>query len=121
MDDPGAYRLELVRSLEIEFGEVIGYPPDLVPSGEVAVVYPDDPYIEPGTYCDWIAYLSVVVFYGRTNEEEAIVRAEATVLKVTQAAHRAGATYEGMSYRPINVGGVDYLTAVHEIIFNKEG
>lgn len=121
MQDPGDYRRQLITALESEFDEVIGFPPDLVPSGEVAIVYPDDPYLESGTYCDWVAHMSVVVFYGRTNEEEALDRAEETAIKVMSAALVAGATWEGMAYRPINVGGVDYLTAIHEIIFNKEG
>jgi len=119
--DPGAYRTALAVELGHSFEEVIGFPPDIVPSGEVAVIYPDDPYIEPGTYCDWRVYLSVVVFYGRTNEEEALDRAEETVVAVSSAVHAAGGSYRGMSYRPINIGGTDYLAAVHEIVFNEEG
>ncbi len=119
--DPGAYRAALAVELGHSFEEVIAFPPDLVPSGEVAVIYPDDPYIEPGTYCEWTAYLSVVVFYSRTNEEEALDRAEETVELVAAATNAAGGSYKGMSYRPINIGGTDYLAAVHEIVFNEEG
>jgi hypothetical protein len=121
MPAPGEYRIKLLAELEKEFDEVIGYPPDLIPSGETVVIYPDDPYIEHGGgYCDWIVRLSVVVFYGRAVEDEALRRAEGTVEKVEAAVREAGGTYREMAYRPINIGGVDYLAAVHPVTFNEE-
>lgn len=98
---------------------IVPNPVDVVPSIPAIVIYPDDPYVTPGTVCDFEVNVQIAVFQTRMNDRDSLDIAIDTLAGIESAIGGAGGAWQQMNLQPTEIGGVQYLAALHSAIMYR--
>lgn len=109
---------DLAAALAVEFPDmtIVDHPVEQVPGIPSMVIYPDDPYVVPGTYCRYEVNVNIGVFQTRLNDRDSMDLATSTLEGVAAAITKAGGAWQEMTLQPVDIGGISYLMALHSVV-----